>query len=414
MKALKEFDSEVWQAIQNENERQQLTIDLIASENITSAAIQEAQGSSMTNKYAEGYADRRWYAGCEYVDDVEKLAVSRAKEIFGAAHINVQTHSGSQANMAVYFSCTKPGDKILGMDLSHGGHLTHGFARNFSGLTYDVVHYGVKQDTGHIDYDQLREIALREKPKMIIAGASAYSRIIDFKKFGDVAKEVGAIFLADIAHISGLVAAGIHPSPVPYADFVTSTTHKTLRGPRGGLIMCKKEYAKKVDQVVFPGIQGGPMMHIIAAKAVSFKECLTDEYKNCQKQTILNAQAMANELQSRGYVIVSGGTENHLFLVDLRNKGIAGRPTERLLEKAGIILNRNIIPFDDRSTMEPSGIRIGAPTISSRGLKEDDAKQIAVWIDTVISSKDDETVAENIKKDVQNLCRKFPIKHLQN
>ena len=414
MKALKEFDSEVWQAIQSENERQQFTIDLIASENITSAAIQEAQGSSMTNKYAEGYADRRWYAGCKNVDDVEKLAVSRAMEIFGAEHINVQTHSGSQANMAVYFSCTKPGDKILGMDLSHGGHLTHGFARNFSGLTYDVVHYGVKQDTGYIDYDQLREIALREKPRMIIAGASAYSRIIDFKKFGEVAKEVGAIFLADIAHISGLVAAGLHPSPVPYADFVTSTTHKTLRGPRGGLIMCKKEYAKKVDQVVFPGIQGGPLMHIIAAKAVSFKECLTDEYKNCQKQTILNAQAMANELQSRGYVIISGGTENHLFLVDLRNKGIAGRPTEILLEKAGIILNRNIIPFDDRSTMEPSGIRIGAPTISSRGLKEDDARQVAAWIDTVISSKDDETVAENIKKDVHGLCKKFPIQHLEN
>ncbi len=414
MKKLKEFDSEVWQAIQDENERQQFTIDLIASENITSAAIQEAQGSSMTNKYAEGYADRRWYAGCKNVDDVEKLAVSRAKEIFGAEHINVQTHSGSQANMAVYFSCTKPGDKILGMDLSHGGHLTHGFGKNFSGLTYDVVHYGVKEDTGHIDYDQLREIALREKPKMIIAGASAYSQIIDFKKFGDVAKEVGAIFLADIAHISGLVAAGLHPSPVPYADFVTSTTHKTLRGPRGGLIMCKKEYAKKVDQVVFPGIQGGPLMHIIAAKAVSFKECLTDEYKNCQKQTILNAQAMAKELQSRGYVIVSGGTENHLFLVDLRNKGIAGRPTERLLEKAGIILNRNIIPFDDRSTMEPSGIRIGAPTISSRGLKEEEARQIAAWIDTVISSKDDESVAENIKKDVHELCKKFPIPHLEN
>lgn len=413
MKILKEFDPDIWQAIQNENKRQQYTIDLIASENISSAAVQQAQGSSLTNKYAEGYADRRWYAGCKNIDDAEKMAIARAKEIFGAEYVNVQTHSGSQANMAVYFSCLNPGDKILGMDLSHGGHLTHGFANNFSGKTYKVVHYGVKRETGYIDYDELRNIAKREKPNMIIAGASAYSRIIDFKRFREIADEVGALFLADIAHIAGLVSAGVHPSPVPYADFVTSTTHKTLRGPRGGLILCKEKYGKKVDQIVFPGIQGGPLMHVIAAKAVAFKEVMTKEYKECQKQTVINARTMAQEFQGKGYTIVSGGTDNHLFLVDLRNKNIAGRTAERVLEKADIVLNRNIIPFDNKSAMEPSGIRIGTPTVSSRGMKEAEVCKIAEWIDIVLRSQDDDSVIKKIRKDVRKLCKDFPINHLR-
>ncbi|MGR3319045.1 MAG: serine hydroxymethyltransferase [Candidatus Anammoxibacter sp.] len=412
MKNLKEFDLDVWNAIQHENERQQYTIGLIAAENISSAAVQEAQGSSMTNKYAEGYAGRRWYAGCENIDDVETIAIARAKEIFGAEHVNVQTHAGSQANMAVLFSCLKPGDKILGMELSHGGHLTHGFAKNFSGRTYDIVHYGVKQETGYIDYDELRSIAKREKPNLIIAGASAYSRTLDFKTFGEIAKEVGALFMADIAHISGLISAGVHPSPVPYADFVTSTTHKTLRGPRGGLILCKSKYGKKVDQHVFPGIQGGPLMHVIAAKAVAFKEVMTAEYKDCQKQTVLNAQAMAKVLQDKGYTIVSGGTDNHLFLVDLRNKNIPGMAAQKVLETASIVLNRNIIPFDDKNPMEPSGIRIGTPTVSSRGMKEQDVRQIAEWIDLVLASPDDKAVIEKVKKNVHELCEKFLIKHL--
>lgn len=411
LQTLKEFDPEIWAAIENEDEKQQCTIDLIASENISSGAVQEAQGSSLTNKYAEGYADRRWYAGCKNVDDAEKLAIARAKEIFGAEHVNVQTHAGSQANMAVFFSCLKPGDKVLGMDLSHGGHLTHGFIKNFSGQTYDIAHYGVSKETGYIDYDEFRNIALREKPNMIIAGASAYSRILDFPKFKAVADEVGALFMADIAHIAGLVAGGVHPNPVPYADFVTSTTHKTLRGPRGGLIMCKQKYAKKVDSIVFPGIQGGPLMHVIAAKAVAFKEAMTEDFKECQKQTVINAQTMANELIKRGYIIFSGGTDNHLFLVDLRNKNITGIEAQNRLEKAGIILNRNIIPFDDKSAFEPSGIRIGTPTITTRGMKEAEAKKTAELIDKVISTQDD-SVLEKVNNEVRNLCDKFPIKHL--
>lgn len=412
MKSLQEYDPDIWQMIQDEDKKQQNTIDLIASENISSKAVQEAQGSSFTNKYAEGYAGRRWYAGCKHVDDAEFLAIARAKEIFGAEHVNVQTHAGSQANMAVLFSCLNAGDKLLGMDLSHGGHLTHGFAKNFSGKTYEVISYGVKEDTGYIDYDAFRDIAKREKPNMIIAGASAYSRVIEFDKFREVADEVGALFLADIAHIAGLVAAGEHPSPIPYADFVTSTTHKTMRGPRGGLIMCKKEWAKKVDALVFPGIQGGPLMHIIAAKAVAFKEALTDEFKQCQKQTILNARTMAKQLISKGFTIFSGGTDNHLFLVDLREKNITGKDAQNLLEKAGIILNRNIIPFDDKSAFEPSGIRIGTPTISTRGMKEPEAIKIADMIDTVISARDDAAVIEKTKAEVRKLCAAFPISHL--
>ncbi|HJW85211.1 MAG TPA: serine hydroxymethyltransferase [Candidatus Brocadiaceae bacterium] len=406
---LKNEDPEVWRAIQEETKRQENTIDLIASENICSLAVQEAQGSSMTNKYAEGYSGRRWYAGCGYVDSVENLAVERAKQIFGAEHANVQPHAGSQANMAVCFSILKPGDRILGMDLSHGGHLTHGFKKNFSGMLYEVFHYGVKKETGYIDYDELRATALKVKPKLIIAGASAYPRIIDFPKFKKIADEVGAFFMADIAHIAGLVAGDAHPNPVPYADFVTSTTHKTMRGPRGGLILCKEKYAKQVDSVVFPGIQGGPFMHAIAAKAVAFKEAMTDEFKKCQKQTVKNAQAMAQEFLKRKYTIVSGGTDNHLFLIDLRNKGIAGKEAQALLETVDIILNRNTVPFDERGPNEPSGIRIGTPTVTSRGMKENEVVKIADCIDKALSNPNDNKIKEDIRKTVKELCAAHPL-----
>ena len=409
MAMLKNEDPEVWRAIQEETKRQENTIDLIASENICSLAVQEAQGSSMTNKYAEGYSGRRWYAGCGYVDSVEILAVERAKQIFGAEHANVQPHAGSQANMAVCFSRLKPGDRILVMDLSHGGHLTHGFKKNFSGMLYEVFHYGVKKETGYIDYDELRATALKVKPKLIIAGASAYPRIIDFPKFKKIADEVGAFFMADIAHIAGLVAGDAHPNPVPYADFVTSTTHKTMRGPRGGLILCKEKYAKQVDSVVFPGIQGGPFMHAIAAKAVAFKEAMTDEFKKCQKQTVKNAQAMAQEFLKRKYTIVSGGTDNHLFLIDLRNKGIAGKEAQALLETVDIILNRNTVPFDERGPNEPSGIRIGTPTVTSRGMKENEVVKIADCIDKALSNPNDNKIKEDIRKTVKELCAAHPL-----
>ncbi len=406
---LKSDDPQVWQAIQEESERQQNTIDLIASENICSPAVQEAQGSSMTNKYAEGYSGRRWYAGCKNVDTVETLAVERAKQIFGAEHANVQPHAGSQANMAVCFAVLKPGDRILGMDLSHGGHLTHGFKKNFSGMLYEITHYGVKKDTGYIDYDEVRAIALKTKPHMIIAGASAYPRILDFPRFRKIADEVGAYFMADIAHIAGLIAGGAHPSPVPYADFVTTTTHKTLRGPRGGLVLCKAKYAKQVDSLVFPGIQGGPFMHIIAAKAVAFKEAMTEEFKQCQIQTVKNAQAMAQEFVKRGYTLVSGGTDNHLFLIDLRNKGIAGKDAQGLLETVDIILNRNTIPFDERGTNEPSGIRIGTPTVTSRGMKEAEVVKIAECIDKALSQPNDTGVKDAVRKTVRGLCSAHPL-----
>lgn len=408
MITLKNDDPEVWRAIQNEIERQQNTIDLIASENICSPAVQEAQGSSMTNKYAEGYPSKRWYAGCENVDTVENLAIERAKQIFGAEHVNVQPHAGSQANMAVCFTVLKPGDRILGMDLSHGGHLTHGFKKNFSGMLYDIAFYGVKRETGYIDYDEVRNIAIKTKPRMIIAGASAYPRIIDFPRFKKIADEVGACFMADIAHIAGLVAGGAHPSPVPYADFVTTTTHKTLRGPRGGLILCKEKYAKQIDSVIFPGIQGGPFMHIIAAKAVAFKEAMTEEFKQCQQQTVKNAKAMAQEFLKRGYTLVSGGTENHLFLIDLRNKGITGKEAQMLLETVGIVLNRNTIPFDERGANEPSGIRIGTPTVTSRGMKEAEVIKIAECIDMALSQPDNIKIKEDIKKTTRDLCSKYP------
>ena len=409
MITLKNDDPEVWRAIQDELERQQNTIDLIASENICSTAVQEAQGSLMTNKYAEGYSGKRWYAGCGNVDIVERLAIERAKQIFGAEHANVQPHAGSQANMAVYLAVLNPGDRVLGMDLTHGGHLTHGFKKNFSGMLYEIVHYGVKRDTGYIDYDELRDIAIKTKPKMIIAGASAYPRIIDFPKFRNIADEVNAYFMADIAHIAGLIVGGVHPSPVPYADFVTTTTHKTLRGPRGGLTLCKAKYAKQIDSVVFPGIQGGPFMHCIAAKAVAFKEAMTEEFKECQRQTVKNARAMAQEFIKKGYTLVSGGTDNHLFLVDLRNKGITGKEAQILLEEADIVLNRNTIPFDERGPNEPSGIRIGTPTTTSRGMKEPEVIKIAECIDKIISKPSDIKAKDSVRKTVRELCNAFPL-----
>ena len=409
MDNLKQTDPEVFQAIQEETERQQNHIELIASENYCSIAVLQAQGSVMTNKYAEGYPDKRWYAGCGKIDIVEKLAIERAKEIFGEEHANAQPHSGSQANMAVLFSSLKPGDKILSMDLAHGGHLTHGFKKNFSGQLYEKITYGVSRETGYIDYEEVRELAKKNNPDLIIAGASAYPRELDFAKFKEIADEVGALFLADIAHIAGLIVAGLHQDPIPYADFTTTSTHKTLRGPRGGLILCKAKYASKIDQYIFPGIQGGPLMHVIAAKAVAFKEAKTEEFKECQRQTIENATTLANKLKEKGYEIVSGGTDNHLFLIDLTNKNISGIVAQNTLEKAGIILNRNMIPFDKRTPNDPSGIRIGTPAVTTRGMKENEMSQIANWIDLALSNHEDDNNLKTIKSKVTELCATFPI-----
>ena len=409
MDNLKQTDPEVYQAIQEETERQQNHIELIASENYCSIAVLQAQGSVMTNKYAEGYPDKRWYAGCGKIDIVEKLAIERAKDIFGAEHANVQPHSGSQANMAVLFSSLKPGDKILSMDLSHGGHLTHGFKKNFSGQLYKKITYGVNRETGYIDYEEVRELAKKNNPDLVIAGASAYPRELDFAKFKEIADEVGALFLADIAHIAGLIVAGLHQDSIPYADFTTTSTHKTLRGPRGGLILCKAKYASKIDQYIFPGIQGGPLMHVIAAKAVAFKEAKTEEFKECQRQTIKNATTLANKLKEKGYEIVSGGTDNHLFLVDLTNKNISGIAAQNTLEKAGIVLNRNMIPFDKRTPNDPSGIRIGTPAVTTRGMKENEMSQIANWIDLALNNHEDDNNLKSIKSKVTELCATFPI-----
>ena len=409
MDNLKQTDPEVFQAIQEETERQQNHVELIASENYCSIAVLQAQGSVMTNKYAEGYPDKRWYAGCGKIDIVEKLAIERAKEIFGEEHANAQPHSGSQANMAVLFSSLKPGDKILSMDLAHGGHLTHGFKKNFSGQLYEKITYGVSRETGYIDYEEVRKLAKKNNPHLIIAGASAYPRELDFAKFKEIADEVGALFLADIAHIAGLIVAGLHQDPIPYADFTTTSTHKTLRGPRGGLILCKAKYASKIDQYIFPGIQGGPLMHVIAAKAVAFKEAKTEEFKECQRQTIKNATTLANKLKEKGYEIVSGGTDNHLFLVDLTNKNISGIVAQNTLEKAGIVLNRNMIPFDKRTPNDPSGIRIGTPAVTTRGMKENEMSQIANWIDLALSNHEDDNNLKTIKSKVTELCATFPI-----
>lgn len=408
MSDLRKIDPEVYEAIQNEIARENRKIILIASENITSRAVLEAQGCVMTNKYAEGYPRKRYYGGCEYVDVVEELAISRAKALFGAEHVNVQPHSGTQANMGVYFAVLKPGDAIMGMDLSHGGHLSHGSRVNFSGIFYNVASYGVNRETGRIDYDEVRRIALEKRPRMIVIGASAYPRIIDFKRFQEIAGEIGAYTLADIAHIAGLIAAGVHPSPFPHADFVTTTTHKTLRGPRGGMIMCKADYAKLIDKSIFPAIQGGPLMHVIAAKAVAFKEALTPEFRAYQAQIVANAKGLAKGLTERGYNLTSGGTDNHLMLVDLRNKGITGKDAETALDASGITVNKNTVPFDDKPPMVTSGIRIGTPAVTTRGMKEGEMDKIAEYIDRVLSNIGKEEVYREVKEKVEDLCSRFP------
>ncbi len=403
---IKKFDPEVAAAIDGEVNRQRDNIELIASENFVSKAVMAAMGSPLTNKYAEGYPGRRYYGGCEKVDIAENLARDRAKEIFGAEHANVQPHSGAQANMAVYLSILKPGDKIMGMNLSHGGHLTHGSPVNFSGLFYEIVPYGVNED-GYIDYEELIKIAIEEKPKLIIAGASAYSRTIDFVKFREAADACGAYLMVDMAHIAGLVAAGLHPNPVPYADYVTTTTHKTLRGPRGGMILCKAEYAKAINKAVFPGMQGGPLMHIIAAKAVNFKEVLSDEFKIYQKQIVNNATALAEALIKRGINIVSGGTDNHLMLIDLRSLGLTGKVAEKLLDEVHVTCNKNTIPFDPESPFVTSGVRLGTPAITSRGMVEADMDVIAEIIYLALSDFDNNK--DKAIKMVEELVSKYPL-----
>lgn len=404
---LKKEDFEVYEAIENELGRQRNKIELIASENFASKAVMEAMGSYMTNKYAEGYPGNRYYGGCEFVDVVENLAIERAKKIFGAEHINVQPHSGAQANMAVYQAMLVPGDTVLGLNLAHGGHLTHGSKVNSSGKLYNFIPYGVKEDTGIIDYDEVERLALENKPKMIVTGASAYPRIIDFKRFREIANKVGAYLMVDMAHIAGLVGAGLHPNPVEYADFVTTTTHKTLRGPRGGMILCKEEYAKQIDKAVFPGIQGGPLMHIIAAKAVCFKEALTPEFKKYQEQVVHNANVLAEELKKYGFKLVSDGTDNHLILIDLRNKNITGKELEVRLDEVGITVNKNAIPFDPQKPSITSGIRIGTPAVTTRGFKEGEMKKIANLINETVENY--EIKKEEIKAEVKNICDKYPL-----
>ena len=410
MKYIKDYDVEVYNAILEEEKRQEEGIELIASENFVSKAVMEAAGSVFTNKYAEGYPERRYYGGCVNADTVEQLAIDRLKKIFGAKFANVQPHSGSQANMGVYVSLLEAGDKILGMGLSSGGHLTHGYKVNFSGKNYIGIEYGLNPETELLDYDEVRSLAVQEKPKIIVAGASAYSRIIDFKKFREIADEVGAYLMVDMAHIAGLVAAGEHPNPMEYADIVTSTTHKTMRGPRGGIILTNnEEIAKKIDKAIFPGIQGGPLMHIIAAKAVAFKEALLPEFKEYQKQVVKNAKAMADALVKGGLRIVSGGTDNHLMLVDLRAKGVTGKQAEESLEKAGITCNKNAIPNDPEKPFITSGVRLGTPAITARGMKEDEAVKIAEMIIKVLENiNDDEKIAE-VKNEVLKLTEKFPL-----
>lgn len=426
MKHIKSYDPELFEAMNDELIRQTENLELIASENFTSMAVLEAQGSVLTNKYAEGYPYRvskktgkrsyklygRYYGGCENVDIVEKLAIERAKELFGADHANVQPHSGSQANMGAYFSVLKPGDTILTLELSHGGHLTHGHPLSFSGQLYNVVHYTVDQKTEMFDYEQIRELALEHKPALIVTGASAYPRKIDFQKFRDICDEVGAKFMVDMAHIAGLVAAGVHDNPVPYADLVTTTTHKTLRGPRSGLILCKEEYAAAVDANVFPGIQGGPLEHVIAAKAVAFKEALSPEFKTYQEQVVKNAARLASELKNNGFELVSGGTDNHLLLINLGDKDSynpSGKAMEGALDKAGITANKNTVPFDTRSPFVASGIRIGTPAVTTRGMKEDDMKAIADFIKRVYDNHKDEELLAEIKKEVKQFTSKFPL-----
>ncbi|MFA6357527.1 MAG: serine hydroxymethyltransferase [Candidatus Omnitrophota bacterium] len=409
MKDLKQTDPEVFAAIQKEVVRQNDNLELIASENFTSLAVLEAQGSVLTNKYAEGYPGKRWYGGCENVDIVESLAIERAKAIFDAEHVNVQPHSGSQANMAVYFAAVNPGDTVLAMDLSAGGHLTHGHPHNFSGRFFKMVGYGVDKKTEALDYDSIQELAKIHKPRMILAGASAYPRIIDFKRFRQIADSVGAYLFVDMAHIAGLVAAGLHPSPVPYAEFVTSTTHKTLRGPRGGIILCKKEFAKKIDSQIFPGIQGGPLMHVIAAKAVAFCEVLTDEFKQYQVQLTKNAVELAVSLEKKGFRIVSGGTDTHLMLVDLNSKNITGSDASRVLGEVNITVNKNLIPFDQKSPLVTSGIRLGTAAVSTRKMKESEMQKIASLINDALENYDRPEKLAQVKKETVALTKKFPI-----
>jgi glycine hydroxymethyltransferase len=410
--SIAEFDPEVAQSIKNETERENNTLEMIASENFVSREVQEAQGSVMTNKYAEGYPGKRYYGGCEFVDVVENLAIERAKKIFSAEHVNVQPHSGSQANMAVYHTLLEPGDTILGMNLSHGGHLTHGCPVNFSGYTYNVVAYGVSEETELIDYEEVKKLAKEHKPKLIIVGASAYPRIIDPVKFREIADEVGAKIMTDIAHPAGLVAAGLYPSPVPHSEFVTTTTHKTLRGPRGGMILCREEFAKEVNKKIFPGIQGGPLMHVIAAKAVAFKEALSDGFVSYQKQVIANAKHLANFLNTNGNKIVSGGTDTHLMLLDLRAQDITGKDAEAALEKAGITVNKNTIPFETRSPFVTSGVRIGTPALTTRGMKEKEMEQIGGMIIETLKNIEDDTFHTQTRKKVRDLCDQFPL-HLE-
>ena len=407
---LKTVDPEIQKAIDQELSRQREKLEMIASENIVSTAVMQAQGSILTNKYAEGYPGKRYYGGCEYVDIVEQLAIDRAKKLFGAEYANVQPHSGAQANTAVYFALLQPGDTILGMNLTDGGHLTHGSPVNISGKYFKIIPYGVDKETERIDYDELERLAKEHQPKLIVGGASAYSRVIDFERMAQIAKSVGAYLMIDMAHIAGLVAAGLHPSPVPYADVVTTTTHKTLRGPRGGLILCRDaEFGKQFNKAIFPGIQGGPLMHVIAAKAVAFKEALSDEFKVYQQQVLDNAKALADELVKKGFRIVSGGTDNHLMLVDLRSKNITGKEAQFLLDEIGITANRNTIPFEPLSPFVTSGIRLGTPALTTRGLKEDDIREVADIIADVIENREDSAVIEAAKAKVQAICKKFPL-----
>jgi glycine hydroxymethyltransferase len=408
METLKSKDREIYDNVRREIEREEYSLILIASENYVHQEILEAQGTVLTNKYAEGYPERRFYGGCQFVDAVEQIASARARELFGAEHANVQPHSGSSANMGVLFSVLQPGDKVLGMDLAHGGHLTHGARASFSGKLFQSLTYHVSEKTEEIDYDEVKAIALREKPKIIITGASAYSRIIDFKRFREIADEAGALLLADIAHIAGAVATGLHPNPVGVAQFVTTTTHKTLRGPRGGLILCDKEFAKAVDSMIFPGIQGGPLVHVIAAKAVALKNAMAPEFRTYQEQILKNARYLASALQKRGYRIVSGGTDNHLFLVDLSEKNITGKEAEQSLERSGVMLNKNLIPFDKRGPSITSGIRIGTPAVTTRGMKEPEMEFIAEIIDSVLQRPQDEQFQSEARKKVKDLCSRFP------
>jgi glycine hydroxymethyltransferase len=410
MNVLQQADPEIFHVVQGERARQKYGLEMIASENYASKAVMAAQGTVLTNKYAEGYPGKRYYGGCEFVDEAERLAIGRAKQIFGSDHLNVQPHSGAQANMAVFLAALQPGDTILGLDLAHGGHLTHGMKLNFSGKYFKVASYGVTKDTHRIDFDQLVHQAREHRPKLVIAGASAYPRLFDFAKFASICHEVGALLMVDMAHIAGLVAAKLHPDPVPHAEFVTTTTHKTLRGPRGGMVLCRENWAKPIDSAVFPGVQGGPLMHVIAAKAVAFGEALKPEFVAYQRQVIDNAKTLAEELLRHGFPIVSGGTDNHLMLVDVFSKaGIGGKQAEQSLDAAGITVNKNMIPFDPRKPLDPSGVRIGTPALTTRGMKQAEMKQIAKWISDVLHRPTDHDLISRVRGSVHELCEQFPV-----